>query len=505
MLLFKTSTQGQQQELVDASRKLAKKMEKNDLSAPFEVPLGHSPETKELTDNINFALKTLRNKANDTEIRFDLVTQAIQVGLWDLTVIAGDPINPNNEFIWSDEFRRMLGYRDVNDFPNVVDSWSSKLHPEDQDWVLNAFVDHLNDHSGRTPYDIEYRLQLKSGEYHWFKATGTTMRNERGVPLRVVGALFDIHERKMEEQSMKALVERYDLINRALEEAPWDMVVVAGDPVNPNNEFWWSPQFRKTLGFSNESDFPNVLSSWSDRLHPEDKEMALQAFADHLTDYSGRTPFNIDYRLQLKNGEYRWFHAGGETIRDSKGIPLRVAGTIRDINFEKNKDIVVHKMNERMQNLSQCIAEMTIGIESVTNQAQDLAAAQEQSTVAANRAKQSTEETKNISNFIREIAEQTNLLGLNASIEAARAGEHGRGFGIVAEEVRKLAVNSSEATGNIENSLIEMKSFIEEILDQIGSMTMLTQTQASLTEELNASMEEINTMSQALVDFAKTL
>lgn len=93
---------------------------------------------------------------------------------------------------------------------------------------------------------------------------------------------------------------RYDLINRALVEAPWDMVVEAGDPVNPNNEFWWSPQFRKTLGFTDEKDFPNVLSSWSDRLHPEDKESALQAFADHLNDHSGRTPFDIDYRLQSK-------------------------------------------------------------------------------------------------------------------------------------------------------------------------------------------------------------
>lgn len=92
-------------------------------------------------------------------------------------------------------------------------------------------------------------------------------------------------------------------------------------------------------------------------------------------------------------------------MRDSKGVPIRVAGTIRDITYEKNKEIVVKNMNERMQYLSQCIAEMTTGIESVTNQAQDLATAQEKSTVAANKVKAGTEETKNISNFIRNIAE----------------------------------------------------------------------------------------------------
>lgn len=503
-MLFKTKPL-KLENLLEESRKLVRTLEQNSHAEPLQLSASDSPELKEIAGNLNAAIELLEHSREDAELRLNLVSKAIKVGLWDMEVVKGDPVNPNNAFIWSDDFRKMLGYRDESDFPNILDSWASRLHPEEQDRVIAALANHLTDHSGRTPYDIEYRLKLKNGDYRWFRATGTTLRDSAGVPLRVVGALFDIHEKKLQEQEVQALVERYDLINRALVEAPWDMTVEAGDPVNPNNEFWWSPQFRRALGFTDENDFPNIFSSWSTRLHPEDADRALQAFADHLNDHTGRTPFDLDYRLQLKNGEYRWFHAGGATIRDANGVPLRVAGTIRDITLEKRKQEVEEAMNQRMEQLSYSISEMARGIESVATQAQELASAQEQSTSAANKARSSTEETKNISNFIREIAEQTNLLGLNASIEAARAGEQGRGFGVVAEEVRKLAVNSAEATGNIEKSLNEMNGLIEEILHHIGNMATMTQTQAAFTEEINASMEEINSMSQELVSIAKSI
>ena len=284
-----------------------------------------------------------------------------------------------------------------------------------------------------------------------------------------------------QERAHTEALNRVQLIIKAVKIVSWDMEVVAGDPVNPLNTFWWSQEFRDLLGFRDEQDFPNVLSSWSDQIHPEDADRVVAAFAAHMTDRSGRTPFDLEYRLRKKDGTYLWIKADGATARDASGIPLRVAGGLRDITSEKELEATNQRQLAALSGSSGQLA----GVSTDLSGAVELAVARAShaaKTIAELDA--SSAEIGTVVKLITGIASQTNLLALNATIEAARAGEAGRGFAVVANEVKELANETGRATG--------------EISDQVDAIRAQTGEAVRSIQEIEAAVQRLSSAQQAI-------
>lgn len=167
--------------------------------------------------------------------------------------------------------------------------------------------------------------------------------------------------------------------------------------------------------------------------------------------------------------------------------------------------VVAKNLREMAQTLDDGLSQISAAIEELSASANNIHANEQELNKTISEITTLSLEIDKVSSFIKEIAAETNMLGLNAAIEAARAGEAGRGFGVVAEEIRKLSEQSKSTVPRIQKLTNEIIGKVSESNQKSKNSLLSSQEQAAATQEITASIEEITSMAQILNEIALKL
>ncbi|MBX3344681.1 MAG: PAS domain S-box protein [Nitrospira sp.] len=264
------------------------------------------------------AYKHVQESLRASEERLEHVIRGSHDGFWDGHVLPGYPWHsPITPVWWSPRVREMLGYSE-EEFPDILDSWASRLHPDDREGVFRRLQACMEE--GASHYDVEYRLLNKHQAYQWFHARAEVVqRDAQGRAVRMAGALQDITDRKQTEANLILSEERLRMALAASDLGIWDWDV-------PSNRLYWSDGVEALFGLAPGS-FPGTYPAYIGLIYLLDRGSTLTRIELSLRDH---TSITVRHRVVWPDGTIHWLEWTGRIYRGTDGVATRVLGIIHD-------------------------------------------------------------------------------------------------------------------------------------------------------------------------------
>lgn len=269
----------------------------------------------------------------------------------------------NEELIYANRsLVSIFGCNDMEDFLEYIGgSFRGMVHPEDLEQVEKSIHSQVSMSSKGLDY-VEYRMTRKDGMIRWIRDYGRFVHTSlygdvfyvfvEDATERHLRELSDAHAVQMARERLEILKQlehetaALRMVNEIFSSGMWSMEFnELSEMISVN----WSNEFREMLGYHDETDFPNVLESWSDLLYEEDKEHVMREFYDTIADYTGKKTYAVEYRLLTKDRGWRWFQAAGKLSRRKDGTPITYVGIFVDITHQKLTDEALNTQRKLLE------------------------------------------------------------------------------------------------------------------------------------------------------------
>ncbi|HWQ32106.1 MAG TPA: PAS domain-containing protein [Blastocatellia bacterium] len=252
----------------------------------------------------------------ESEERLRLVVNAAQIGIydWDIT---------RDYSTWGGHHARLFGLPPDKDHV-TWDEFIGLVHPADRERVRQAARSSVE--SGED-YDVEYRIVRPDGRTRWIHDQGRTFHDREGRPVRMLGIVKDITERRQAEEDLRESQEMLSLAMRSSRMGAWERDLTSGRVV-------WGRELEELFGLR-PGEFAGTEDEFYDFILPEDRQRVWREIEAAVAE---RRDYVTEFRFRRASGEIRWMEGRGCAVYAPDGRPLRLYGMGLDITERKQDE-----------------------------------------------------------------------------------------------------------------------------------------------------------------------